>query len=182
MSLAIATRYARALVDVVTAPASGVDPAAALDQLRSFQGLVRDSADLRNVLLSPAVPPARKRAVVRELGEALRLATPVMNFLFVVIDHRRVGLLGSMAQAFEAVLDEKLGRVRAEIRSAMPLTGEQGEALLAQLRQMTGRQVRPEFITDESLLGGVTARIGSTIYDGSVRGRLEALRAQLGRG
>jgi F-type H+-transporting ATPase subunit delta len=120
--------------------------------------------------------------VVRELGESLRLSTPVMNLLFVVIDHRRVSMLGSIAQAFEAALDERLGRVRAEIRSAMPLTGEQGEALLAQLRQTTGKQIRPEFITDEALLGGVTARIGSTIYDGSVRGRLETLRAQLSRG
>lgn len=182
MSLAIATRYARALVDVITGPNSGVEPGAALDQIRSFNALVAESDDLRNVLLSPAVAPARKRAVVSQLGEALHLSPPVRNFLFIVIDHRRVGLLGSIAQAFETVLDERLGRVRVEVRSAMPLTGEQGEVLLAQLRQMTGKQVRPEFVTDESLLGGVAARIGSTIYDGSVRGRLEALRGQLSRG
>jgi F-type H+-transporting ATPase subunit delta len=179
MSLAIATRYARALADVVTAPGSGMDPIAVLGQLKDFQATVDSSADLKNVLLSPAVPPARKRAVIAKLGEPMGLGEKVRNFLFVVIDHRRVALLGSIAQAFEAVMDERLGRVRADIASAMPLTWEQQQQVVAELKRLSGREVRPEFTTDSSLLGGVSARIGSTIYDGSVRGRLEAMRRRL---
>ena len=179
MSLAVATRYARALADVVLAPGSAVSATAALDQLKAFDALLAESADLRNVLLSPAVPPARKRAVVSEFGRTLGLAPVVRNFLFVAIDHRRVDLLGTIAKAFEDAVDERMGRVRADVRSALPLTEEQRAAVSAQLRQLSGKEVRCEFEVEESLLGGLTARIGSKIYDGSVRGRLDTLRQRL---
>src|SRR5579863_5861433 len=102
----VATRYAKALVDVVTEPGSGVDAAAALAQLRAFEQLVAASQALRNVLLSPAVPPGRKRAVVtRIIQEALdpdlHPAKRVRNFLFVVIDHRRVADFSSIVTAVE---------------------------------------------------------------------------------
>lgn len=179
MSLAAANRYARALAEVVLAPGSTVDAPSALQQLRAFEGLLAESADLRNVLLSPAVPPARKRAVVSEFGQALGLARVVKNFLFVVIDHRRVNLLGTIANAFEEAVDERLGRVRADVRSALPLSDEQRAAVGERLRQLTGKEVRCEFEVEESLLGGLSARIGSKIYDGSVRGRLDVLRQRL---
>lgn len=179
MSLAAANRYARALAEVVLAPGSSADAPSVLQQLRAFEGLLAESADLRNVLLSPAVPPARKRAVVSEFGQMLGLAQVVKNFLFVVIDHRRVNLLGTIANAFEEAVDERLGRVRADVRSALPLSDEQRAAVGAQLRQLTGKEVRCEFEVEESLLGGLSARIGSKIYDGSVRGRLDVLRQRL---
>jgi F-type H+-transporting ATPase subunit delta len=179
MSLAVATRYARALADVVLAPGSPVNATAALEQLKSFDGLLAESADFRNVLLSPAVQPARKRAVVAQLGGTLAFSKTILNFLYVVIDHRRVDLLGTISKAFEDVVDERLGRVRADVRSALPLTEEQRAAVNAQLRQLSGKEVRCEFEVDDSLLGGLTARIGSKIYDGSVRGRLDVLRQRL---
>lgn len=179
MSLATANRYARALAEVVLAPGSPLDAVAVIGQLRDFEGLLAESADLRGVLLSPAVPPARKRAVVSEFGRMLGLAQAVKNFLFVVIDHRRVNLLGTIAKAFEEAVDERLGRVRADVRSALPLSEEQRAAVGEQLRRITGKQVRCEFEVEESLLGGLSARIGSKIYDGSVRGRLDVLRQRL---
>jgi len=179
MSLAAATRYARALADVVLAPGSTVAAPDALGQLKTFNGLLAESEDLRAVLLSPAVPPARKRALIGEFAKMTGLSKPVQNFLFVVADHRRVNLLGTIAKAFEDAVDERLGRVRADVRSALPLTDDQRAEVSARLRQLTGKEVRCEYEVEEFLLGGVSARIGSKIYDGSVRGRLDVLRQRL---
>ena len=179
MSLAVANRYARVLADVVLTPGSGVDPAVALGQLHQFNGLVRDSSDLKNVLLSPAVSPSRKRAVVGELGDRMGFHRFLKNFVFVVIDHRRVAQLEQIALAFETVVDERLGRVRAQVSSGAPLDAMQRAQIESALVARTGKQVRCDFSVDPDLLGGVSARIGSTIYDGSIRGHLAALRGRL---
>jgi len=179
MSLAIANRYARALVDVVLDPSMGVDPQKAAEQLRAMEELVADSPELRSVLLSPAVPPARKRAVVTRLAEPLSVSRVVRNFILVAIDRRRISLLGEIRRAFESLLDERLGIVRAAISSARELTAPQRDKLGEELSRMTGKKVRGEFTLDEALLGGAVVRVGSRILDGSVRGRLETLRQRL---
>jgi F-type H+-transporting ATPase subunit delta len=179
MSLAIANRYARALADVVLAPGSGLDPATALAQIREFADLLAQSSELRNALLTPAVAAARKQAVVARLGEQIGFHSIVRNFLMVVINHRRVAQFASMAQAFETVLDERQGRVRALVSSSSELGQAERDSLAAELRALTGKEVRCEFSADPSLVGGVSVRIGSTIYDGSVRGQLNALRGRL---
>ena len=179
MSLALANRYARALADVVLAPGSGVDGPTALQQVRAFSGLLQESADLKTVLMSPAVPLARKRAVAGSLAAKLDVSGPVRNFLFVVIDHRRISQVGQMADALETALDERLGRVHAGVRSAAAMSESQQQALAAELSQLTGKKVRCEFSVDPELLGGVSVRVGSTIYDGSVRGRLNDLRHRM---
>jgi F-type H+-transporting ATPase subunit delta len=179
MSPVVASRYARALADVVLRPGSGIEPATAAGQLRAFEEVLAASAELRNALLSPAVAPVRKRAVVSRLGGALGLTRVVENFLFVIIDHRRIALLAQIRQALEGLLDERLGVVRAEVASACRLTEPQRAALAAELTQLTGKRVRCEFSTDEALVGGVKTRIGSTIYDGSVRGQLDSLRRRM---
>src|ERR1051325_5800901 len=114
MRSVVTSRYAKALVDVVTAPGSAVEPNQVLAQLRSVDVLVTESTDLRNALLSPAVSPSRKRAVVARLVGPLGLSTPVRNFLYVVIDHRRVADLSAITESFEALLDEQLGFVRVD--------------------------------------------------------------------
>ncbi|MBM3810722.1 MAG: ATP synthase F1 subunit delta [Acidimicrobiia bacterium] len=179
MPLALANRYARALVDVVLAPGSGVEADTAVTQLKDFAAMVDQSAELRTVLLSPAVAGARKRAVVAGLGEKLGLPRPVRNFLFVVIDHRRIAHLKEMAEALEGALDERLGRVSARVSSASVLGQPQREKLQRELSAATGKQVRCEYQVEPGLLGGVSVRVGSTIYDGSVRGRLDALRDRM---
>jgi F-type H+-transporting ATPase subunit delta len=179
MSLAVASRYARALVDVATAQDAAVDPRQVAEQLNAFDATLRSSGDLRNILLSPAVAPARKRAVVGRLGETLGMARLVRNFLFVVIDHRRIEMLDEIRAAFETALDERMGVVRADVASAAPMTDAEEQAIAAQLARLSGKRVRPEFAVDGNLIGGVTARIGSTIYDGSVRGQLQALRRKM---
>lgn len=175
MSSAAASRYAKALVDVATAPGAKIEPRQMIAQLRDFEAALSSATELRHILLSPAVPPARKRAVVGRIGETLGIARLVRNFLYVVIDHRRIELVGDICDAFESLLDERLGVVRADVAAAGALTDEEQQAIAAQLARLSGKRVRAQFAIDGALIGGVTARIGSTIYDGSVRGRLQEL-------
>jgi F-type H+-transporting ATPase subunit delta len=107
------------------------------------------------------------------------MARLVRNFLYVVIDHRRTPLLGEIRDAFQAVVDERLGVRRAEVVSARELDDLERERVSAQLSRLTGKRVLCRFALDTRLIGGLTARIGSTIYDGSVRGQLEVLRRRL---
>lgn len=182
MARAAAARYARALADIATAPGAEADPRGVAEELSAFEAALASSADLRNILLSPAVAPARKRAVVGRIGASLALSRLVRNFLFVVIDHRRIEMLGQIRAAYEAALDERLGVARADITSAAGLTEAERQAIAAQLGRLSGRRIRPEFAVDAALIGGVSAKIGSTIYDGSVRGRLQALRRKMTAG
>ncbi|HUJ21937.1 MAG TPA: ATP synthase F1 subunit delta [Bryobacteraceae bacterium] len=177
-SSAIANRYASALADVVTGP-SGIDAAQATQQLRGFEALLAESPELQHALTSPAVPPGRKRAVVSKLAERLGAARIVRNFLLVLTDHRRITALAQIIESFEVQLDERLGFVRAELQSAREL-GELEKALLtAELSRLTGKKVRTRFAIAPELIGGVVARIGSTVYDGSVRGKLASLAHRL---
>ncbi len=102
--------------------------------------------------------------------------TPVRNFLFVVIDHRRTHEFASIVEAFEALLDERMGYIQSSVASAYALTDAQRASLEAQLSRLSGKKAKLKFTIDESLLGGVVARLGSTVYDGSVRGQLERLK------
>jgi len=178
----VSARYARALVDVVTAPGSKADPVQALSQLRAVQELIHGSATLQNALASPAVAPSRKRAVMRRLMEPMGVLENVRNFVYVVIDHRRAHDFASIVDAFETLLDERLGFVAAEVRSATPLTDAQRATLETQVSRLAGKKAKLKFSSDATLIGGVVARVGSTVYDGSVRGQLERLRTRLGAG
>jgi F-type H+-transporting ATPase subunit delta len=179
MASVVASRYAKALVDVVLKAGSELQPLDAIDQIRSFEELYASSSDLKNILLSPAVPGIRKRAVIARFAKDLRISRQICNFLYVVVDHRRIAELTELREAFEALLDERVGIVRVMVSSAQDMKDGQREALSARLASLTGKQVRASFAVDESLLGGAVARIGSTIYDGSVKGQLEVLRHRL---
>jgi F-type H+-transporting ATPase subunit delta len=175
----VANRYASALVDVVLAGGSDVQPAQAIEQLRAFEAAVESSPPLRSVLATPAISVARKRAVIRTMAEMLGLARVMRNFLLVLTDHRRTAALSQMIEAFELLLDERLGFVRAEVHSAFELPPGQREEISGRLSALAGARVRMRFAIDPDLIGGLTARIGSTVYDGSVRGRLAGMRKRL---
>lgn len=176
---AVATRYANALADVVTSRTSSVRPEDALGQLRAFEAVVRGSADLYNALTTPAVPANRKRAVVARIGGLLNISQTARNFLYVLVDHRRIGEISEIVQSLELVLDERLGFARAEVAAARELSEEQRKSLTAELERISGKRIRAQFGVDPSLIGGVVARIGSTVYDGSLRGQLNSLGRRL---
>jgi len=175
---AVATRYAKALADVTTS-AAGLQPDVALNQLRAFEAALAASHELQNALNTPAVPASRKRVVVARIAGILKLSLIARNFLFVLIDHRRIALLGEILHSFELIVDERLGFARAEISSPRELTESQRGAINARLERLTGKRIRMRFAVDPSLIGGVVARIGSTVYDGSVRGQLQTLGRRL---
>ncbi len=179
MALAAASRYARALADLVLDPVRGLDPQAAVGELAALEQLVAGSAELRGVLLSPAVAPARKRAVVARLAGELNVSRLVRNFLYVIIDHRRSSMLPEIRQAFQSLIDERTGWQAAEIQAVRELTVPEREDVALRLGRLTGKKVRCKFSMNDGLIGGMVARIGSTIYDGSVRGQLEVLRRRL---
>ena len=179
MPAAVASRYARALVDVVLAPTSKTQPDRVRQDLHAFEQALTGSPELSTALLSPAVKRARKRAVIERLVKALDLSTTARNFLLVLIDHRRTGELASIIPAFEKLVDERQGRLQVDVVSAQELKPPQQTALVQRLETVSGKQVRLNLKVDESLLGGVMLRLGSTVYDGSVRGRLDAIGRQL---
>jgi F-type H+-transporting ATPase subunit delta len=176
---AVAARYANALADVVTGSASALRPEDAAAELCAFAAVLESSPELRNALSTPAVSPSRKKAVVGRLADLLKLSPITRNFLFVLVDHRRTGSLPEIVHSFELALDERLGFARAEIVSARVLSEPVRAALNGELERLTHRRIRMRFQVDEKLIGGVVARIGSTVYDGSVRGRLETLERRL---
>ena len=179
----VASRYASALVDVVTAAGTGDSPEGSkvAAQLLDVEAAVQASPQLRGILLNPAVSRARKRAVIGRIGEAIGISRQVRNFLFVAADRGRIGQLSEIREAFETLLDQRLGFMQAHITSAKTLDDAQRQRLEAQLARISGKSIRPFYAVDPALVGGVIARVGSTVYDGSVRGQLEALRRKLTR-
>lgn len=182
MISAIGRRYAKALVDVVAAAGAGLDPQKVLQDLQAISSLLSNSPALHNALLSPAVSPSRKRAVMGRLLQPLAVPREVRNFVFVVIDHRRAHEFPSIVEAFDRLLDERLGFIRGEVSSALALSDGQRGELEAQLSRLSGRKAKLDYTVDAALIGGVVARVGAKIYDGSVRGQLEKLRAKLAAG
>jgi F-type H+-transporting ATPase subunit delta len=177
ISPAVVNRYANALADVVLSPGSDVNPHDAAVQLRALSDAIDESSDLRAVLASPAVPVARKRVVLKDIAGKLGASRTVRNFILVLSDHRRMAALDQVLAAIENIFDERAGFVRADIRSASDLSAAQQNQLSGQLSTIAGQPVRLRFAIDPELIGGVTAKIGSTVYDGSVRGQL----ADIGR-
>lgn len=178
MASAVANRYARALVDLVLAPNSPLSPEQAVEQLRAVEQMVSGYLELRIALLTPAIATSRKRAVMGKLLEEIGASRLVRNFTFVIIDHRRIGKIGEIREAFDLLLDERRGFVRAEVTSAVPLDERRRGNLETELSRMTGKRMRLRFAIDAGLLGGVSARIGSKMYDGSLRGQLLRMRRE----
>lgn len=178
MSLAIASRFARALADILNTPEAADD---AVAKLRAFQAMQNSSPELKNILTSPAVPARKKRAAVARFAETLGFSPVLRNFLYVLIDHRRTAMLGEILASLEAQIDERRGIVRAEVQSARPLDAGQRQAVESALGKATGKQVFGRYAVDEALIGGLVARVGSRVYDGSVRGQLQAMRNRLVR-
>jgi len=174
---AIASRYARALVEVILE--RKIDAELARQQLKAVVEAVHESSELRKVWESPAILPEKKRAVLDAIARQIDLVKPIRNFIAVLIDHRRIGMLDDMLRQFETELDTQLGFTEVEISSARPLSPEEKRQLESRVESMTGKKVRTRYVTTPELLGGVMVRAGSTIYDGSVRGQLEKMRQEL---
>jgi F-type H+-transporting ATPase subunit delta len=176
VAMAIANRYARALADVVGRTG---DYRKVLQELEDFSRAYQASGELREVLTTPAVPLPQKQAVLGGVLARLGISLVAANLLRVLARNYRLDLLEQVRQAFLKVANDRLGIVRVEIASAADLSPTEREALLARFQVLTMKQVEGEFRVEEELLGGILAQIGSTVYDGSVRGHLQRIRERL---
>ena len=174
--MVIANRYARALADVVAA--SG-DYRRILSELEDFARTYRESPELRGVFDSPAVTLPEKIKVLETIGQRLDESPVTLNFLRVLLVNYRMPLLEEAVRAFRKISNDREGIVQVTITSASELSGTERESVAARFQQLTGKQVELDFRIDSGLLGGMMAQIGTTVYDGSVRGSLARIREQL---
>jgi F-type H+-transporting ATPase subunit delta len=170
----VASTYARAFADVVFD--AHLDAAKAVSGLRQIASLYGESMELRRVWENPAVPADQKRKLLDAIVQGDGIEKPVRNLIAVLIDHRRLSFLSRIVDQLEKELDARLGFAEAQISSARQLGDAEKRALEAQIGKTTGKKVRASYALDPTLLGGAVVRIGSTIYDGSVKGQLEKIR------
>lgn len=173
-----ARRYARALFDVVVQQKGDLDRIG--QELDEFAALMSGDPGLTAVIANPAVPASKKRAMIDAiLAQAGAVSDPVARTLQLLADRDRLPLLSQLARAFrERVMDHRQ-IVRAEVTTAVPLDADRAKALAAALGAATGRQVLVDQKVDSTILGGVVARVGSVIYDGSVARQLERMKESL---
>ena len=169
-------QYATALADIALEQGAA-EPVG--NQLADFGAAYAESAELRNVLSNPAVERTAKHGVIEKLVARLDASRIVRNFLFIVVDNQRTHLLPEILQTFEDVLRQRQGAAEAEVTSAAELTAPQKTQLQQTLERLTGKKIQAKYSLDAALLGGAVVRIGDTIYDGSVRNRLNQMRARL---
>jgi F-type H+-transporting ATPase subunit delta len=170
----VASTYARAFADVVFS--AHLDAGRAVDGLRQISSLFNESAELRRVWENPAVPADQKRKLLDVIVARSGIDKQVRNLVAVLIDHRRLQFLGRIVEQLGKELDSRMGFAEAEISSARELGDSERRTLEAQIEKNTGKKVRARYGLDASLLGGAVVRIGSTIYDGSVKGQLEKIK------
>lgn len=176
MNSALAQRYAAALVDVAM-ERKQADSAQA--NLASFRQAFDTSSDLRNVLESPAVSEEAKEKVVVTLAAKMGLNDAVRNFVHLIVRHRRTEMLDEIQAAFQSELNARLGIAEAQVTTARELSAQEKKDLTAAIERRTGKKIEAKFTQDEALLGGAVVRVGSTVFDGSVREQLTRLREQL---
>lgn len=170
-----ANRYAKALIDVLYPEKAE----AGLQQLQAFSALLEEQPDARRFFQNPAMAGDRRKRLLAEISAALVFDRRVANFVGILMDRNRLSLLDEIIEAYQKYLDERLGIVRARVTAAHSLDVTQQRELAAKLEQLTGKQVRMEVAVDPSLIGGVVAQVGSTVYDGSVRHQLTAFKSRL---
>jgi F-type H+-transporting ATPase subunit delta len=175
----IARRYAVALADVVLKTG---ETETVKSELKQWENLIRSNVELQDALGNPAIVHAAKERVLEELLKRSNASKTSANFLRVLLKNDRLMQLDEINERFDAVLQERSGVVLAQITSARELPENEKSELRSNLERLTGKRVNINFGIDENIIGGVVTRIGSTVYDGSVRTQLQNLREQLVNG
>jgi len=151
-------------------------------ELAEVEQLVREDADLAHFFARPGVSAAAKRSAADEIAQRLGVGKLMRDFVGLVAAHGRGNLLPEIGDAYRALVDADLNRVRARVRTAVPLTEAEKTSLAARLGTALGKHVTVNEVVDQNLLGGFVAEIGSLIVDGSLDGQLARLRERLARG
>jgi len=173
----LSLRYAHAFASV--ASSSHLDTAAAQQQLSDFSKTLAGSHDLREVLMNPSITNDQKLKVLDAISARIGMLPQVRNFIAVIIDHQRLAELDEILAEYHAVADEEAHTAEAEITSAHPLNDQDRAELESQVAKLAGGRVRTTYLQDPALLGGAVVRIGSTVYDGSIRAQFQQLKEKL---
>jgi F-type H+-transporting ATPase subunit delta len=172
----IARRYGTALADVAIDRHEEREVQKELDQ---WAAMIDTHSQLKEVFANPTVIYDHKRKVLEDLIARTRVRETTASFLRVLLKNQRLSQLGEIATRFGQILDERGGTVAAHVTTARPIPEELKNSLHETLAEATGRKVRLSFSTDETIIGGLVARVGSTIYDGSVQSQLDRLAAEM---
>ena len=172
----MARRYAAALVDVVTERDEARE---VQEELSAWELMTQGNPELLEVFRNPAIPYEQKRKVLDTLVARTQVRPTTANFLQVLLRNHRLSELREINQRFARELDDRRGVVVAHVTTARDVTEADRVRLADKLSGLTGRRVRLQFNVDEELIGGVVTRIGSTVYDGSVRTQLEQIKLRM---
>src|SRR6266849_2182869 len=172
----MARRYASALADVVLERGEAADVQAELAQ---WEEMIQSTPHLLEVLRNPTIALEQKRTVLNKLIERAKPRQTTVNFLKVLLQNHRLTDLGEINRKFAETLDERAGMVAATVTTARAVSEDAQQELLGKLARLTGKKVKVGFATDPDLLGGIVARIGSTVYDGSVRNQLQMIKEKM---
>lgn len=173
----ITSRYARAFADIVFD--LKLAPASVLEQLYDIVSVVKSNQVLQRIWENPSVPAVQKRALLDAIVARENVSKPARNFLAVLIDHRRIEQLPEIVREVESELDTRQGFAEADVTSARELSAIEKGALEGKIATMTGKKVRAHYAIDPRILGGAIVRLGSTVYDGSIKGQLHRMKEQL---
>ena len=172
----VARRYASALADVVLERGEARE---VQEELLAWEKMFQTSPVLPEVFRNPTIPLDKKRAVLNQLIDRSKPKPTTANFLKVLLQNQRLTDLGEINQKFAEILDLRAGMVAATVTTARTVAENAQHDLHAKLLSVTGKKVRINFMTDPELIGGLVTRIGSTVYDGSVRNHLQQIKARM---
>jgi F-type H+-transporting ATPase subunit delta len=174
----LSRRYAKAVFDI-GAEQGDLDKLGS--DLRSLAKAMNESAELRSTLTSPALARTDRKKVIDGLLQAIAVVTTTRNLVYLLLDGERLSSVPAISRELDAMIEGKAGRVTAEVTSAKPLDPTQLSQLTAALEKLSGKKVTVTKREDPELLGGVVAKVGDTVYDGSLRTQLRTLRDELSK-
>lgn len=169
----VSKRYARALLDIGV---EGSNYALIQTQVRQLANLYEGSAPLRSIVANPGVSLDERRKVIDQIARRASFHPMIRNFMMLLLDNDRFGFIGGIADDLDDMVDEHAGNVRAHVTTASPLKDSQVAVIKGAIAKLTGKNVLLETDVDPALVGGIVTRVGSTLYDGSVRTQLETIR------
>jgi len=173
----LAKRYARAFFDIAVEEGRIEDYGR---ELASFASMVMQNKDLQEFLANPIFELKAKKAVIEELLGLVKPSERTANFLRLLVDKQRIGMIGEVENAYRELMDKALKKVRVSVRTAYPLSPELEQTLKQRVAEMTGKEVEMTVEDDTALIGGLVVRVGDTLYDGSIKAQLGNIRKLLG--
>ena len=172
----VARRYASAMADVSIEQGEANE---VKQELQDWSELLRANANLLEVFRNPTIALDKKRAVLNKLIERARPRPTTANFLKVLLQNQRLTELPQINQKLAEILDQRAGMIAATVTTARPVAESSRQSLIERLSVLTKMKVRVDFEEDPDLIGGLVTRIGSTVYDGSVRTQLQQFRDKM---